>query len=145
MRFTAATAPARRPSPSMIEASISISPSALKHEPRPALKSGESSRTTTAAVDGIQGGLLLIGSFQRALENGPLLLARLVAPHDAGAAVDCDHRFHQVWACGMSRGSCWVAAASGSKLSLIATGKWSEPNLRRRLKLTSRKCLVWKQ
>jgi hypothetical protein len=34
----------------MIEASISISPSLLKEDPRPALKSGESSSTTTAAA-----------------------------------------------------------------------------------------------
>ena len=92
MRRTAATAPARSRSPSITEASISISPSALKHEPRPALKSGESSSTITAGDHRVEGGFLLITGFQGLLQNRAMPLARLVAAHDARAAVDGEDR-----------------------------------------------------
>ena len=49
VRATPATAPAFRLEPSMMEASSSFLPSEVKTAPRPALKSGSSSRTWTAA------------------------------------------------------------------------------------------------
>ena len=50
MTPTAATAPALRVAPSMIEASCSLRPSWLNTAPRPALNSGESSITMIAAI-----------------------------------------------------------------------------------------------
>jgi hypothetical protein len=53
--LTAATAPARRVCPSMIEASSSWPPLALYTAPLPALNSGDSSITTIAATTRIEG------------------------------------------------------------------------------------------
>jgi hypothetical protein len=49
VRVTPATAPAFRVAPSMMAASSSFLPSAVKTAPRPALKSGSSSRMRMAA------------------------------------------------------------------------------------------------
>ena len=49
VRVTPATAPAARLAPSMIAASSSTLPCAVKTAPRPALNSGSSSSTRTAA------------------------------------------------------------------------------------------------